>query len=97
MPATALPLYLGCAVLKPASCSTPVQTTVERVFAFLLRKKVPRQTEGEATHPAMPAVPAARGAGDGMVGWAGGAAEFAAPDKRVMLVHHFTEHHRPQH
>lgn len=23
------------------------QTTVERVFAFLLRKKVPRQTEGE--------------------------------------------------
>ncbi len=39
--------YLGCAVLQPGSCSAPVQTTVERVFAFLLRKKVPRQTEGE--------------------------------------------------
>ena len=40
------PCYLAHITTLPCSFSA-LQTTVERVFAFLLKKKVPRQTEGE--------------------------------------------------
>lgn len=45
--AVCMPCHRSGAPSRPAPA---LQTTVERVFAFLLKNKVPRQTEGEGAH-----------------------------------------------